>query len=183
MDYIKKDFAEILYTREQIRQRVEELGRQITADYDGKHPIVVCILKGAGMFMADLIREIRTPINIDFMAVSSYGSGTESSGVIKIKKDMDRNPDGRHILIVEDIVDTGRTLSRLKEELEKRGAVSVKICTFLNKPSRRVIPVQVDYCGYEVGDEFIVGYGIDYDERYRNVPFIGTLKRDIYENK
>ena len=183
MDYIKNDFAAILFTKEQIRQRVEELGRQITADYDGKHPIVVCILKGAGMFMADLIREIRTPINIDFMAVSSYGSGTESSGVIKIKKDMDRNPDGRHILIVEDIVDTGRTLSRLKEELEKRGAVSVKICTFLNKPSRRVIPVDVDYCGFEVDDEFIVGYGVDYDERYRNVPFIGILKRDIYEHK
>lgn len=162
MDYIKKDFAEILYTREQIRQRVEEIGREITAD---------------------LIREIRTPINIDFMVVSSYGSGTESSGVINIKKDMERNPEGRHILIVEDIVDSGRTLSCLKEELEKRGAASVKICTFLNKPSRRVIPVHVDYCGYEVGDEFIVGYGIDYDERYRNVPFIGTLKRDVYENR
>lgn len=183
MDYIKKDFGEILYTREQIRQRVEELGREITADYDGKLPIVVCILKGAGVFMADLIREIRTPINIDFMVVSSYGSGTESSGVIKIKKDMDRDPEGRHILIVEDIVDSGRTLSCLKAELEKRGAASVKICTFLNKPSRRVIPVDVDYCGYEVGDEFIVGYGIDYDERYRNVPFIGTLKRDVYEKK
>ncbi len=183
MDYIKKDFAEILYTREQIRQRVEELGRQITADYDGRHPILVCILKGAGIFMADLIREVRTPIYIDFMVVSSYGSGTESSGVIKIKKDMEQNPEGRHILIVEDIVDTGRTLSRLKEELEKRGAASVKICTFLNKPSRRVIPVQVDYVGYEVGDEFLVGYGIDYDERYRNVPFIGTLKRDVYEKR
>lgn len=175
-----KDVETILFTEEQIREKVKELGDRITEDYPDQKLLVVGIMKGAAMFMYDLIRQIRRPIKTDHMILSSYGQSAVSSGNVKIKKDLEYDISGYHILLVEDIVDTGNTMAFLKEYLSGRGALSVKICTMLNKPSRRTHPVDIDYCGFEVPDEFIVGYGIDYAERYRNLPYIGTLKREVY---
>lgn len=173
----------ILISEEQIKSRVKQLGEEITRDYQGKDLLVVGILKGAFIFMADLVRNIKIPIAIDFMDVSSYGSSTESLGVVRILNDLEESIENRHVLIVEDIVDTGLTLDYLSKNLASRKAASVKICAFLDKPSRRKAPVKVDYLGYSVPDEFIVGYGLDYAEKFRHYPFVTVLERDEYTVK
>ena len=172
---------EILLTKEQIAQRVKEMGAQITKDFEGKDMVAICILKGAAVFFVDLIREIDLPMSLDFMAISSYGSATKSSGVVRILKDLDKPINGKHVLVVEDIVDSGMTLSFLRENLLSRGAKSLKICTLLDKPERRRVPLHVDYFGFVIPDEFVVGYGLDYDEKYRNLPDIGVLRPEVYE--
>ena len=174
---VMNEIDEVLFTREEIRVRVKELGEQITADYEGKDLIAIGILKGAGVFMCDLIREISLPIRIDFMTVSSYGDATVSSGVVRISSDLHLDIRNNSVLIIEDIIDTGTTLSYLREYLLNRGAKDVKICALLDKPSRRKTEVPIDYRGFTVDDRFIIGYGIDYAEKYRNLPFIGTLKQ------
>lgn len=169
-----------MFTEEQIREKVAELGKQIENDYKGEEILVVGILKGANMFTCDLIRQIDLDVKIDFMSVSSYGSGTESSGTVRILKDLDTDIKGRNVLIVEDIIDSGRTLSNLVKELQIREPKSLKLCTLLDKPSRRVVDVDVEYVGFEIEDKFIVGYGIDYAEKYRNLPYIGIVE-DVAE--
>lgn len=176
-----QDVEKVLFTEEQLEKRVKELGEQITRDYDGKDLLVIGILKGSNIFMSDLIRRINIPLQIDFMDVSSYGNATESTGVVRIIKDLETAIDGRDILIVEDIIDSGLTLKYLKDMLLSRSPRSVKICTLLDKPSRRKEQVDVDYLGFEVPDEFIIGYGIDYAEKYRNLPVVAILKRSVYE--
>lgn len=177
---MENDAGEVLISQEQIREKTRELGRRIGKDYEGKNPLLICVLKGGLMFLADLMREIRMPLEIDFMAVSSYGDATESSGVVRILMDLDRNIRGRHVLIVEDIIDTGRTLNYIIENLRTRGPASIKICTLLNKPARRVLEIPVDYVGFEIPDRFVIGYGLDYGEIYRNLPFVGVLKPELY---
>lgn len=177
---MKDIIKEVLVSTEDIEKRVKELGQEITKDYEGKDLMLVGILKGAAIFMSDLVRNIDIPLTMDFMAVSSYGNSTESSGVVRIIKDLDTNIEDKHILIVEDIIDTGLTLSYLSDNLKKRGAKSVKICTLLDKPERRKVKVPVDYRGFIIPDEFVVGYGIDYAEKYRNIPFISSLKEEVY---
>ncbi len=177
---MEKDVSEILITGEQIREKTAELARQITADYEGKDPLLVCILKGGLMFLADLIRQIRLPVEIDFMAVSSYGDATESSGVVRILMDLETNIQGRHVLLVEDIIDTGRTLNYIIHNLRTRGPASLKICALLNKPARRELNIPVEYVGFDIPDRFVVGYGLDYGEIYRNLPFVGVLKPELY---
>lgn len=172
---------EILITEEEIKKRVKELGDEISKDYIGKEPVVLGILKGAVVFLSDLIREIKIPINIDFMAVSSYGKSSVSTGEVRIIKDLDYSVEDKDIIIVEDIIDTGLTLGYLKELLVKRGAKSVKICTLLDKPERRKIDIDVDYMGFKIPDEFIIGYGLDYNEKYRNYPFVASLKEEYYK--
>ncbi|EEA85289.1 MULTISPECIES: hypoxanthine phosphoribosyltransferase [Peptacetobacter] len=169
-----------MFTEEQIREKVIELGKQIENDYKGEEVLVVGILKGANVFTCDLIRQIDLDVKIDFMSVSSYGSGTESSGTVRILKDLDTDIKGRNVLIVEDIIDSGRTLSNLVKELQIREPKSLKLCTLLDKPSRRVVDVDVEYVGFEIEDKFIVGYGIDYAEKYRNLPYIGIVE-DVAE--
>ena len=169
-----------MFTEEQIREKVAELGKQIENDYKGEEILVVGILKGANVFTCDLIRQIDLDVKIDFMSVSSYGSGTESSGTVRILKDLDTDIKGRNVLIVEDIIDSGRTLSNLVKELQIREPKSLKLCTLLDKPSRRVVDVDVEYVGFEIEDKFIVGYGIDYAEKYRNLPYIGIVE-DVAE--
>ena len=178
---IEQDVDQILLSEQQIAQRVAELGAQITADYADRPLMLVGILKGAGIFHADLARAIKGRVQLDFMVASSYGSGAVSSGTLHIIKDLEGDVAGRDILLVEDIVDTGLTLSELQQYLLGRGAASVKICALLNKPARRKVDVTIDYLGYTVPDEFIIGYGIDYAESYRNLPYIASLKREIYE--
>lgn len=180
MTQMREDILQVLYTEEQIQAKVRELGQQISRDYQGKTPLLVSVLKGSFVFMADLVRNIDIPCTIDFMAVSSYGSGTKTSGEVKIIKDLDQQLDGKDVIVVEDILDSGVTLSYLLEILKARGAKSLTLCTFLNKPERRKRPVQVKYSGYVVPDEFIVGYGLDYDEKYRNLPYLGILKPEVY---
>ncbi len=171
----------IYYSEEQLAEIVSSLGKQISEDYKDKNLLLVSVLKGSVIFMADLMRAITVPCEIDFMCVSSYQNGTKSSGVVKIIKDLDINLEGKDVLVVEDILDSGRTLGYLKTILEGRNPNSIKICTLLDKPERRVVPDLVaDYSGAEVPDEFIVGYGLDYGEKYRNLPFIGVLKSEIY---
>ena len=165
---------EILVTEEEIQKKVKELGEQITRDYQGKNLMLVGILKGAVMFLSDLAKNIRMPVMIDFMAVSSYGNSTESSGIVRIVKDLDCSVHDKDILIVEDIIDTGLTLSYLTDNLKKRKAKSVKIVTLLDKPERRKVEVPVDYVGFVIPDEFVIGYGIDYAEKYRNLPFVAA---------
>lgn len=181
--YENKEIAKILLTKEEIREIVTRLGKQITEDYKGKNLLVVSVLKGSVMIMADLLREIKLPLKIDFMSVSSYGSGTSTSGSVKIIKDLDINLEGYDILIVEDILDSGVTLSSLKEILLTRRPKSVKICTFLDKPERRKANIVADYTGVQVPDEFVVGYGLDYDEKYRNLPYVGILAPEVYGGK
>ena len=180
---MKDDIARVLLSEEEIQGRVRELAAQITEDYRDKDPVVVCILKGAVMFYADLVRLIDTHISMDFMAVSSYNNGTSSSGEVEIRKDLSKPIDGRHVIIVEDIVDSGNTLTYLSRVLASRGAASLKICTLLDKPSRRAegITLKADYSGFEVENEFVVGYGLDFAEKYRNLPYIGVLKPEVYE--
>lgn len=177
---MKDDIKEVLLSEEEIKDIVTDLGRQITEDYRGKNLVLVSVLKGSVVFMADLMRAIEIPCSIDFMVVSSYGSSTESSGVVKIIKDLDADLRGVDLLIVEDILDTGRTLSSLIKILKMRNPSSVKICTFLDKPERRLADISADYVGACVPDEFVVGYGLDYNERYRNLPYVGVVKPEVY---
>ena len=175
-----KDVERILITSEEIGARVRELGQQITNDYAGQDILMIGVLRGAVIFMSDLARAIKRPIDIDFMAISSYGLSTNSSGVVRILKDLDEVVQGRHLLIVEDIIDSGLTLNYLVENLKSRKPASVRICTLLSKPDRRKVDVQVDYNGFIIPDYFVVGYGLDYAGKYRNLPFIGILKPEIY---
>ena len=176
-----KDVERILITSEEIGARVRELGQQITNDYAGQDILMIGVLRGAVVFMSDLARAIKRPIDIDFMAISSYGLSTNSSGVVRILKDLDEVVQGRHLLIIEDIIDSGLTLNYLVENLKSRKPASVRICTLLSKPDRRKVDVQVDYNGFIIPDYFVVGYGLDYAGKYRNLPFIGVLNPEIYE--
>jgi hypoxanthine phosphoribosyltransferase len=179
---LEEDLAEVLLTADVLQKRVAELGAEISRDYAGKELMLICILKGANIFLADLVRQITIPVSYDFVAVSSYGADTKSSGVVRILKDLDESVESKHVLIVEDIVDTGLTLrlSYLLENLRSRRAASVKVCTLLDKPVRRRVDVPVDYCGFKVEDQFVVGYGMDYQGKYRSLPYIGRLKPEIY---
>ena len=181
MHDMNNDIAKVLISEEQLQAKVAELGAQISRDYVGKDLLLVSILKGSVVFMADLMRAITEPCSIDFMVVSSYGgANTTSTGLVKIVKDLDQDLSGKDVLIVEDILDTGVTLSNLVPMLKMRNPNSVKICTILDKPSRRKADIQPDYEGFQVPDEFVVGYGLDYDEKYRNLPYVGVLKPEIY---
>ncbi len=181
MPDLEKDIAKILITPEQLRERTTALGETITRDYAGKDLLLVCILKGGVLFLTDLIRAIHIPHAIDFMAISSYGgSRTESSGVVRILMDLNANIENRNVLIVEDIIDTGRTLMYITDNLRTRNPASLKICTLLNKPSRREVDVRLDYVGFDIPNEFVVGYGLDFNELYRNLPFVGVLKPELY---
>jgi hypoxanthine phosphoribosyltransferase len=174
------DLDSILITEEQLQQRIVELAAQIDADYADRELLLVGVLKGAVMVMADLARAMHLPVQMDWMAVSSYGSGTKSSGVVRILKDLDADISGKHVLVVEDIVDSGLTLSWLIGNLESRGPASVKVCVLLRKPMAAKMDVPVAYTGFEIDDAFVIGYGLDYAERYRNLPFVGTLAPHVY---
>jgi hypoxanthine phosphoribosyltransferase len=175
------DIKEVLYDEGQIRAKVKELGETLSRDFDGRNPLVICVLKGAFIFMSDLVKEMPIKLELDFMAVSSYGASTKSSGVVKIIKDLDTSVEGRDVLIVEDIIDSGLTLSYLIDVLERRNAKSVTVATLFDKPARRSVDLEADYTGFSLPDEFVVGYGLDYAEKYRNLPFIGILKPEVYE--
>lgn len=177
---IDGDLTEILISEEQIHSRLAEMSRQIEADYAGKDLLLVGVLKGAVMVMADLARELRHPLTMDWMAVSSYGSGTASSGVVRILKDLDSDLTGRHVLIVEDIIDSGLTLSWLLANLNSRGPASVEICALLRKPDAARVDIDVKYAGFDIPNQFVVGYGLDYDERYRNLRSVGVLAPHVY---
>ncbi len=178
---MNRDIDHILVSQQQLQDKISELGAQISRDYDGHELLLVSILKGSVVFMADLMRAITIPCAIDFMVVSSYGgSNTTTTGLVKIVKDLDQDLSGKDVLIVEDILDTGVTLSHLMPMLQMRNPRSVKICSILSKPSRRKADIEPDYMGFEVPDEFVVGYGLDYDEKYRNLPYVGVLKPEVY---
>lgn len=180
---MNNDIEKILYTKEELENIVSDLGKKISADYAGKKLLLVSILKGSVIFMADLMRSITVPCEIDFMCVSAYGNNTENrTGVVKIVKDLDIDVEGYDILLVEDILDSGRTLNYVRSLLIDRNPASIKICTLLDKPERRVVNLFADYSGLNVPDEFVVGYGLDYAEKYRNLPFIGVLKSEIYKD-
>lgn len=176
-----KDCERIMLTEQELRSRVKEIARQVDERYAGKTPLIVGILKGSIIFYSDFIRELTCPVELDFMAVSSYGSGAVSSGKLKIKKDLDKDVLGRDVIVVEDIIDSGFTLANLKALLLERGAASVVIVTLLNKAARREYDIVPDYNCFDIENEFVVGYGLDYNERYRNLPYIGILKRSVYE--
>lgn len=178
---MREDIKEILLDEEAIRQKIKELGHKISKDYAGKELILIGILKGSVMFMSDLLKEITIPCSMDFMAVSSYGSSTKSSGIVRILKDLDFEIEGKDILLVEDIIDTGVTLKYLLEYLNGRKPNSLNIVCLLDKPERRKVQVEAKYIGFSMPDEFLVGYGLDYAEKYRNLPFIGILKEEIYK--
>lgn len=165
----------VLLSEEVVDEKIKQLGEQISKDYEGKEVHLVCVLKGGSYFMCELSKRITLPLSLDFMSVSSYGSDTKSSGVVKIVKDLDEPLKGKNVIVVEDIVDSGRTLSYLLEMLRKREPESLALCTLLDKPSRRVVDVNVDYTGFQIPDEFVVGYGLDYDQKYRNLPYIGIV--------
>ena len=177
---MRQDIERILYTEEQLEKRIAELGAQITEDFRDKRPIFVGVLKGCFVFMADLLRHVDIYCSMDFMAVSSYGDGVTSTGAVKINKDLSRDIAGRHVIIVEDILDSGITLSYLKKYLSVRNPASISIVTLLDKPARRRADIKADYSGFEVEDAFVVGYGLDYAEEYRNLPYIGVLKSEVY---
>ena len=177
---LEQDIERVLFTEEALRARVGELAQQINRDLAGKEPVLISVLRGSFIFMADLVRAIELPCRVDFMAVSSYGSGTTSSGQVKITKDLSESIEGRDVLVVEDILDSGNTLSYLLKLLEARHPASIRLCTLLDKPERRTKPVAVQYTGFTIPDEFVVGYGLDYDEKYRNLPYIGILKPRVY---
>ncbi len=176
-----KDVENILVSEEKIRETVKRIGDEINRDLAGEPLLVIAILKGSTPFAMDLIRTLNMPVELDFMQVSSYGASTETTGSINIKRDLDQDISGKNVLIVEDIIDSGNTLFKLKSLFESRNTKSIRICTMLDKPSRRVADVHVDYVGIEIPDEFVIGYGLDYAEQYRNLPYIGVLKRSVYE--
>ncbi len=177
---MRDDIKNILINEEELAARVAELGRQITEDYEGKQVFFLGVLKGCYVFMSDLLKNVDLYCDMDFMAVSSYGNGTSTTGAVKITKDLSRDIEGRHVIIVEDILDSGVTLSYLRNYLEGRNPASIKIVTLLDKPARRKADIKADYYGFSVPDEFVVGYGLDYAERYRNLPYIGVLKPEVY---
>jgi len=177
---MNKDIKEILIEEDILQAKIKELGAKITEDYKGKDLLLICVLKGAVVFVSDLMKRIDLPLEIDFMAVSSYGSDTKSSGVVRILKDLNKGIEGKNILIVEDIIDSGLTLSYLIENLKARGPESVEICTILDKPDRRKANINIKYTGFHVPDEFVVGYGLDYAEKYRNLPYVAILKEEVY---
>ncbi len=177
---IEQDIERILITEEQIQAKVKELGERISRDYEGKELLLVGVLKGAAIFLSDLIRHITVPVSYDFVAISSYGLTTSTSGVVRIIKDLDESVESRHVLIVEDIVDTGLTLKYLLELLRSRDVASLKVCALLDKPSRRKVDVPIDYVGFVVPDVYLVGYGLDYNQRYRNLPYVAVLKPEVY---
>ena len=175
-----QDVEKILFTEEELSARVKEIGAQITKDYQGKNLVVASVLRGSYIFMADLTRAIDLPLSVDFMAVSSYGAGTVSSGQVEIKKDLSDSIEGKDLLIVEDILDSGNTLYYLMDVLRVRKPASIKICTLMDKPDRRTKPITAEYIGFTIPDAFVVGYGLDYDEKYRNLPYVGILKPSVY---
>jgi len=177
---LEQDIQEILFSEEQLKTRVAEIAREIERDYQGKEVMLISVLRGSFIFMADLCRAIDLPCTLDFMSVSSYGSGTTSSGQVQITKDLSEDITGRHIIVVEDILESGNTLSYLLKILEHRHPASIRLCTLLDKPDRRVKPVEVHYSGFTIPDAFVVGYGLDYAEKYRNLPYIGILKPQVY---
>lgn len=177
---MKNDIEKILYSEEMLQKRIEELGKQISLDFEGRQPVLVGILKGSFIFMADLVRHVTIPCTIDFMAVSSYSSKSVTTGAVKINKDLGEDIEGRDVIIVEDILDSGITLSYLMNYMEVRRPTSISICTLFDKPARRQKEVFPRYKGFEIADEFIVGYGLDYAEKYRNLPYVGVLKPEIY---
>ena len=177
---LEKDIQEVLFSEEQLDRRVREIAAEITRDYEGKEIMLISVLRGSFVFMADLCRRIDLPCTLDFMSVSSYGKGTTSSGQVQITRDLSSDISGKHIIVVEDILDSGNTLSYLLKLLEQRNPASIRLCTLLNKPDRRVKHVDVHYCGFDIPDAFIVGYGLDYAEQYRNLPYIGILKPEVY---
>lgn len=168
----------VLLSEQQVDQRIQEIGEKISRDYEGRNVHLVCVLKGGTFFMCELAKRITIPVSIDFMSVSSYGNETKSSGVVRIVKDLDEPLKDKHVIVVEDIVDSGRTLSYLLNILKERGPASLSLCTLLDKPDRRVVDVAVDYTGFEIPDEFVVGYGLDYAQKYRNLPYIGVVELD-----
>jgi len=180
---LHQDLKDILLTEEQLQAKIRELGAKISADYRDRNPLLIGVLKGAFMFMADLAKAIDIPVEIDFMAVSSYGSSTKSSGVVRIIKDLEVSVEGRDVIIVEDIIDSGLTLSYLIDVLERRNARSVAVVALLDKPDRRKVNLDIEYKGFTLPDEFVVGYGLDYAEKYRNLPFIAVLKPEVYGEK
>ncbi len=177
---MKNSIEKVLFTEEQIKARIKKLAKEITKDLQNEDVIVITVLKGAAMLSCDLVRELPFPVILDYISVSSYYSGTKSSGNVKIKKDTDINMQGHTVLIVEDIVDSGNTLAHLVKLFELRGAKQVRVCTLLDKPARRVTEVRVDYTGFDIPDEFVVGYGLDFDQQFRNLPYIGVLKPEVY---
>ncbi len=180
MAYADKDILKVLHTEKELRDRVAALGAEITRDYRGKAPVLVSVLRGSYIFMADLTRSIDLPCTVDFMSVSSYGKGTASSGQVKILKDLSESIEGKDLIIVEDILDSGNTLYYLRDVLTTRKPASISICTLLDKPERRVKDIRADYVGFDIPDAFVVGYGLDYAEKYRNLPYIGILKPEVY---
>ncbi|HEX9269084.1 MAG TPA: hypoxanthine phosphoribosyltransferase [Candidatus Limnocylindria bacterium] len=175
-----EDIAEVLIDADTIRTKVKELGQSIAADHRDREPVLISILKGALPFLADLMRETPIQLSLDFLEVSSYGSGTSSSGVVRILKDLARPIEGRDVIVIEDILDTGRTLSYVLDHLRGQHPAALGLCVLLDKPARRVVPVDIDYRGFEIPDKFVVGYGLDFAERYRNLPFVGVLKPEVY---
>lgn len=171
----------VLLSEEEVDRRIQEIGEQISRDYEGKQVHLICVLKGGSFFMCELAKRITVPVSIDFMSVSSYGSATKSSGVVKIAKDLDEPLKDKDVIVVEDVVDSGRTLSYLLEMLRDRGPASLRLCTLLDKPERRVVEVKVDYTGFQIPDQFVVGYGLDYAQKYRNLPYIGVVEFDSCE--
>ena len=177
---LDKDVERVLFSEEELKNRVAEIAAQIDRDYAGKEPLLISVLRGSFVFMADLVRQIHLPCTVDFMAVSSYGAGTKSSGQVEIKKDLSDSIEGRDLIIVEDILDSGNTLFYLMEILKARKPASIRICTLMDKPDRRTQPIVADYVGFTIPDAFVVGYGLDYDEKYRNLPYVGILKPSVY---
>lgn len=178
---LRDDITEILISEKELQAKVAEIAKAISADYQGRDLLLVCILIGAVVFLSDLMRHITILHEIDFMAVSSYGAATKTSGIVRILKDLDASIEGRHVLIVEDIIDTGLTLEYIIRNLRTRRPASLRTCVLLNKSARRLANVSLDYLGFDIPDKFVVGYGLDYDERYRNLPFVGVLKPELYD--
>jgi hypoxanthine phosphoribosyltransferase len=174
------DVEEILLSGEEVQARVAELGAQLAADYTGRDPVLVSVLKGSIIFLADLVRAMPIPLSIDLMEVSSYGTSTESSGQVRILKDLSTSIEGREVIVVEDIIDTGLTLNYLLRYLHDKQPASIRICCLLDKPARRLAPIEIDYSGFTIPDRFVIGYGLDYGERYRNLPYIGVLRPSVY---
>jgi hypoxanthine phosphoribosyltransferase len=177
---MKNDLERILLTEEEIAKRVQEMGKELAAKYEGKNPVFICILRGAVVFLADLLRSVAIPVEIDFFSLSSYGASTESSGVVKIRKDIDKDITNRSVIVIEDIVDSGLTLHYIKDYLQNHKPESIEICTLLDKPQAHQTDLKLDYVGFEISNEFVVGYGLDFAEKYRNLPYLAVLKKEMY---